>query len=151
MRREKNRPDTRALRHIGLDAVMSRRHLEKLALDTDVITVSGGTRLARAGYFARQFVAVIDGHVDVTDQSGRTYVALPGTHIGGLELLDRRPHEATFVTRTACHLVVITAQAMQSRLHSPELADWVEQHGTITRADCEPAAPHTTRTLALVD
>ena len=62
-----DRPDTRALRRIGLDAVMDRRQLEQLALHTDVITVARGTSLARAGYSARQFVAVIDGNVDVTD------------------------------------------------------------------------------------
>ena len=151
MRRRNNRPDTRALSYIGLDAVMSRRPLEKLALDTDVITVPRGALLARAGYFARQFVAVIDGHVDVIDNSGHTYVALPGTHIGGAELLHRRPHQATSVTRSECHLVVIPAQALASRLDRPGVANWVEEHGAVTRTDGELAAPPAIRILALVD
>ena len=46
---ETNRPDTRALRHIGLDAVMGRHQLEELALHTDVITVSRGAVLGKPG------------------------------------------------------------------------------------------------------
>jgi CRP-like cAMP-binding protein len=151
MRRATNRPDTRALRHIGLDAVMDRNQLEELALHTDVITVSRGEVLARAGASARQFVAVIDGLVDVTDSSGRTYVAGPGTHIGGGELLNRRPHDATFVTRSDCHLVVILGQALTSAFHHPGVANWAEQHQTVTRPGGESAAPDVSWALALVD
>lgn len=150
MRRATNRPDTRALRHIGLDAVMDRDQLEELALHTDVITVDRGAVLARAGGFARQFIAVIDGVVDVTDGSGHTYVAGPGTHIGGAELLNRRPHGATFVTRSDCHLVVIVGQAMTSAFHHRGVATWAERHSAVARPGGE-LAPHTTRTLALVD
>jgi hypothetical protein len=31
----------------------------------------------------------------------------PGLHVGAAELLDRRPHDATVVTASACTLVVI--------------------------------------------
>ena len=152
MRRATNRPDIRPLCHIGLDTVMDRRQLEELALHTDVITVSPGTVLARAGGFARQFVAVIDGHVDVTDGSGRpSHVAGPGTHIGGVELLNRRPHHASFVTRSDCDLVVIAGQALAATLHHPGVANWAEQHRADTRPDAALAAPSDTRTLALVD
>jgi CRP-like cAMP-binding protein len=151
MRRATNRPDTRALRHIGLDAVLDRHQLEELALHTDVITVSRGEVLATASRTARQFIAVIDGVVDVTDSSGHTYVVGPGTHIGGVELLDRRPHDATFVTRSDCHLVVIVGPAMKSAFHHPGVANWVEQHRAVARPDSELAAPHATRPLALVD
>src|SRR5215211_7753736 len=75
MRRTNHRPDTSALCHIGLDSVMDRDQLEELAFHTDVVTVSRGTVLATLGRSARQFIAVIDGHVDVTDRSGRTFVA----------------------------------------------------------------------------
>ena len=151
MRRETNRPDTRALRHIGLDAVMGRHQLEELALHTDVITVSRGAVLGRAGCFARQFVAVIDGLVDVTEASGQTYVVGPGTHIGGAELLHRRPHGATYVTRSDCHVVVITGPALMSTLHRPRVANWAARHSAAMRPAGEPAATSATRTLALVD
>ena len=151
MRRERNRPDTRALRHIDLDAVMDRRQLEELALHTDVVTVSRGTVLARAGRFARQFVAVIDGNVDVTDGSGRSHVAGPGTHIGGAELLDRRPHGASFVTQTDCHLVVIAGHALKSTFRHPRVANWAKRHSPLTIPAGEADALHTTRTLALVN
>jgi hypothetical protein len=128
MRRATNRPDTRALRHIGLDAVLDRHQLEELALHTDVITVSRGEVLATASRTARQFIAVIDGVVDVTDSSGHT-----------------------FVTRSDCHLVVIVGPAMKSAFHHPGVANWVEQHRAVARPDSELAAPHATRPLALVD
>lgn len=151
MRREMNRPDTRALCHIGLDAALDRDQLEELVRHTDVITVSRDTVLARAGRFARQFVAVIDGHVDVTDSSGRAHVVGPGAHIGGTELLDRQPHEATFVTRSDCHLVVIAGQALTATFHLPGVASWVDQHSALTRNTGDVVAPDTTRTLALVN
>ena len=146
MRRRNNRHDTRALCDIGLDTVVDRRQLEELAPHTDVITVSRGTVLARAGASARQFVAIIDGTVDVTDSSGRTQIVGPGTHIGGIEVLDRRPHEATFVTRSAGDVVVITAQALASTFGHPGVADWIQEHRPVT-----PFAEALARSLALVD
>lgn len=151
MRREMNRPDTRALCHIGLDAALDRDQLEELARHTDVITVSRGTLLARAGRTPRQFVAVIDGHVDVTDSSGRAYVAGPGAHIGGAELRDRRPHDATFVARSTCRLVVIVGQALTATFRHPGVASWAEHHSVGTQTIGDVVARDTTRHLALVN
>ena len=147
-RHDNNRPDTRALRHIGLDAVLDRHQLEQLALHTDDVEVSRGAVLATAGRRAREFIAVIDGAVDVIDTSGRTEVAGPGTHIGGVELLNRRPYEATFVTRTDCLIVVILGRALASTLRQPGVASWVEQHGA-ARGSAIAVSP-ATRSLDLV-
>ena len=147
MRRQRNRPDTRPLFHIGLDGVIDRDELDQMAFHTDVITVSPGDVLARAGESARQFIAVIDGTVDVTHRSGRTQIGGPGTHIGGAELLGRQPHEADVVARTTCDVVVISRHGLASTLRHPAAAEWVQRHRP--RFTEVPAAP--TRELALVD
>jgi hypothetical protein len=82
--RNKNKPDTSALRQLGLDAVLSRRELEQLARDTDAIDVPAGEQLSRSGNPAREFIAILDGYVDVFDDDGTRRIAGPGTRIGGL-------------------------------------------------------------------
>ena len=147
MRRQRNRPNTRPLFHIGLDGVVDRQELDQLAFHTDVITVSPGDVLARAGESARQFIAVLDGTVDVRYRSGRTHVAGPGTHIGGAELLARQPHEADVVARTTCDVVVISWHGLASTLRHPGVSEWIEEHRPrFTEVPTEP-----TRELALVD
>jgi CRP-like cAMP-binding protein len=110
--RNRNRPDTSALRLIGLDAVVTRDQLDQLALHTDVVTIGSGDMLCRAGQHPRQFIVVVDGYVDVIGRSERTHVAGQGTRIGGVELLDGKPHVETIVARSPCTLVVIFAPAL---------------------------------------
>lgn len=151
MRRKHNRPDTSALCHIGFDAVLDRRQLEELALYTDLVAVPRGEVLAKADGFVRQFVAVLDGTVDVTDRAGRASVAGPGTHIGAAELLHGRPHPATVVARTDCQLAVIAGYVLMSTFEYPGVASWIDEHRLVTRpAAGLPVAP-ASRHLVLVD
>jgi CRP-like cAMP-binding protein len=110
--RKKNRPDTSALRQLGLDAVLSRLELEQLARDTDVIDVPAGEQLCRSGAPAREFIGILDGHVDLVDDDGNRRIAGPGTRIGGREVLDGRCHDETVIARSACRLVVIFGPAL---------------------------------------
>jgi CRP-like cAMP-binding protein len=109
--RKKNRPDTSALRQLGLDAVLSRLELEQLARDTDVIDVPAGEQLCRSGAPAREFIGIPDGHVDLVDDGNRR-IAGPGTRVGGREVLDGRCHDETVIARSACRLVVIFGPAL---------------------------------------
>jgi SulP family sulfate permease len=134
MRHHRNRPDLRPLRRAGLDRVLTRPQLDRLAAHTDVVDIGAGVTLARAGRKARQFLAVIDGHVDVDDRSGRRWTAGPGTHIGADELVTDEPHSETVIARTDCTLVVIFGPAFRAfARHRPE------QQGAEQVASRQPA------------
>lgn len=110
--RNKNRPDTTPLRLIGIDAAVGRDELEYLALHTDIVDVQAGEVLCRPGQYARQFVAVLDGYVDISDPSGSACISGPGTQIGGTELLSGQPHEEAVVARSDCRVLVIFGPAL---------------------------------------
>jgi len=110
--RNRNRPDTRALQLIGIDAALTRAQLEQLALHTDVVDVPAGEPLSREGRHPRQLLAVVDGYVDVIDAAGCARIAGPGTVIGGIELVDGVPLAETVIARSDCRLVVIFGPAL---------------------------------------
>jgi CRP-like cAMP-binding protein len=114
MRRRTTRRDLRPLRRAGLAAALTTTQLDELAADTDVVRVDAGMTLARRGSVAREFLAVLDGEVDVISPEDSVRRAGPGLHIGAAELLDRRPHEATVVTASECTLVVILGRAFNA-------------------------------------
>jgi CRP-like cAMP-binding protein len=123
--RNKNKPDTSALRQLGLDAVLSRRELEQLARDTDAIDVPAGEQLSRSGIPARELIGILDGYVDVFDEYGNRRIAGPGARIGGLEVLDGRCQDVTVVARSACRLVVIFGPALRRVQPSGAVAAWL--------------------------
>jgi CRP-like cAMP-binding protein len=134
--RSRNRPDTSALRQLGLDAVLTRRDLEQLAGNTDAIDVPAGEQLCRSGAPARQFIGILDGYVDVFDDDGNRRIAGPGTLIGGLDVLDGRIHDETVITRSACRLVVIFGPALRWVRPTGAVAAWLD---TAVAATAEPA------------
>jgi CRP-like cAMP-binding protein len=134
--RNRNRPDTSALRQLGLDAVLDRRELDQLARDTDAIDVPAGEQLCRSGAPARQFIGILDGYVDVFDDAGNRRIAGPGTRIGGFDVLDGRCHDETVIARSACRLVVIFGPALRRVRPSGAVAAWLD---TAAAATAEPA------------
>jgi CRP-like cAMP-binding protein len=126
MRIRNSRPDTSALRELGLDTVLARHELEQLARDADVIDVAAGEPLCRSGAPARQFIGILDGYVDVCDDDGNRRIAGPGTRIGGIEVLEARCHVETVVARSACRLVVIFGPALRRTQPSGAVAAWLD-------------------------
>jgi len=120
--RSKHRRDTAPLRLIGLDTRFSDAQLEVLARDTDVLRVTAGDVLARVGEVARQFIAVVDGYVEITDQYGNSSVAGGLTQIGATELVSGQQHTATVTTRSETTLVVIFGPAYRSAMTLSALA-----------------------------
>jgi CRP-like cAMP-binding protein len=155
--RKKCRPDTAPLRLIGLDSRFSDEQLEVLALDTDMLRVPAGDVLARVGEVARQFIAVVDGYVEITDQSGHSSVAGSSTQIGATELVTGQQHTATVTTRSEATLVVIFGPAFRSAMTLSALASergGVRGTRAIVRAartyDAPTTSPHAS-VPALVD
>jgi CRP-like cAMP-binding protein len=144
--RNKNRPDTTPLRRIGIDAAVGRDELEYLAFHTDIVDVPAGDVLCRAGQYPRQFVAVLDGYVDISGPSGAACISGPGTQIGGPELLSGRPHDEAVVARSDCRVLVIFGPALAAAANSSRRAAG-ESSGPLgrwlgDRADACRPAPH---------
>ncbi len=114
MRHRNHRTDTGPLRLVGLDRTLSREQLDQLAVHTDIVRIGAGETLASAGRVARQFLAVIDGDIEIHDRSGEPRAAGPGTHIGADELLNDRSHTETVITRTDCTLIVVFGPAFRA-------------------------------------
>ena len=94
-----------------------------------------------------QFVAAIDGNVDLTMVQAGPMSPGQGLTFGGAEPPNRGHHDATFITlvRTAAP-IVIAAQAPASSPGGRAGASVTSP----TRVAVEVAAPQPTRTLALV-
>ena len=78
-----------------------------------------GETLARAGHLPKQFIAVIDGYVDVATPIGHTSVAGPGTQLGAAELVDGHPFAATITTQSDSTLLVIFGPAYRWVMATP--------------------------------
>jgi CRP-like cAMP-binding protein len=112
----KHRPDLTPLRLIGLDEEVSDPQLCALALHTDVLRVPAGEVLVRAGTMARQFIAVVDGYLDITDEWGHCVVGGPGTMLGAAELIGGAPQDVTVTTRCETTVVVIYGPAFRATM-----------------------------------
>lgn len=118
VRRRTGRRDLRPLRRAGLAGALTTSQLDELAADTDVVRVDAGMTLARRGSVAREFLALIDGEVDVIGPADKVRRAGPGLHVGATELLNRTPHETTVVTASECTLVVVLGRAYNAAFTS---------------------------------
>src|SRR5262245_10219847 len=147
-RHRRDRPDTRALELIGLDAVLDRDELRQLARHTDVFGVPADTTLARAGVHPRQFVAVLDGYVETAAPDTPVLVGGPGTRIGGDELLDGTTHDVTIRTRSACQLVVIFGPALRTVIAMAARRGDLSKLAAQLRAEAQPAGRAPLRLLA---
>jgi CRP-like cAMP-binding protein len=111
MIRRNNRADTELLRRIGLGERFTDKELGHLAEHTDVLRVPAGTQLAQAGAPVRQFLAVLEGSVELRGLHGG--VAGPGTQIGATELASGDAHPATVTAELDSTLVVIFGPAFR--------------------------------------
>ena len=102
---------TDALTLAGLAGSFSEALRQGLAQHADVVHVSEGVVLARAGRSARELIVVVDGSVEIADASGCSRIAGPGTRIGAAELIEERAHASTVTTRSSATLVVIFGPA----------------------------------------
>jgi CRP-like cAMP-binding protein len=110
---KQSRPDVTPLRLIGLDDRLTDRQLHELAVHTDLLRIPAGEVLVRAGAVATQFIAVIDGSVDVAGPCGHRRVAGPGIQLGATELIGGDRHDITVTARCESTVVVIFGPAFR--------------------------------------
>jgi CRP-like cAMP-binding protein len=108
---------------VPLFSGLSRKQLGQVAALATSLEVSEGTVLTREGESGHEFLVVLEGEVEV--RRGDRVIATrgPGSYLGEVALVRRRPRIATVVARTAASLQVFDRSEFWSLLEKfPELA-----------------------------
>ena len=110
------------LEEVSLLECCSQRQLRSVARIAEVIEVTAGTVLARAGQSGDQFFLILDGSARV-DVSPRKRAKLkPGDYFGEMSLLDGGPRSATVTADTPLRLLVIQRRDFATLLReAPDL------------------------------
>ena len=105
---------TSLLKRVPLFRSCSRRELDEIAALADEIDLPAGSRLTAEGASGREFVVLVEGIADVT-QDGRLVNTLgPGDFLGEISLVTGEPRTATVTTRSDARLLVLSAQGFRS-------------------------------------
>ena len=110
--------DTRRkeLRRVPLFAELSRKQLDLLTRNADIIEVPACTQLIREGESGHEFFAISEGEVEISKAGVRVAVEGAGDVFGEIALLRGVPRTATVTTTVPSRLFVLTEQAFRSLL-----------------------------------
>lgn len=99
LKRTKRRSAT-ALAAVPLFSEFSRRHLERLAADTDELTFGPGEPVVREGELGETLFVVLEGEGRVVRGGRKVGTVLPGDFFGELAAIDAQPRSASVVAVT---------------------------------------------------
>jgi CRP-like cAMP-binding protein len=109
-------PRHEQLRRIPLFATLPRREFELLTRAADLVDVPAGKELIREGERGREFFAIAEGEVEIS-QGGRPIATeQAGDFFGEIALLHDVPRTATVTATTPSSLFVLSAQAFRGLL-----------------------------------
>jgi trk/ktr system potassium uptake protein len=109
-------PKRDELRGIPLFAALPRPQFDLLARNADIVEVPAGTELIREGESGREFFAIAEGEVEIS-QAGRPIATEEkGDVFGEIALLHGIPRTATVTTTAASRLFVVDQRAFRSVL-----------------------------------
>jgi CRP-like cAMP-binding protein len=101
---------------IWLFSECSAKEIRSISSVADSVTVPAGRTLVKEGTIGRELYLIVAGTASV-QRNGRQVATLgPGQHFGELSLLDRRPRNATVVSKTDMELFVIGQRQFNSLL-----------------------------------
>jgi CRP-like cAMP-binding protein len=106
------------LRRIPLFATLPRRELKLLARTADLVDVPAGKELIHEGETGREFFAIAEGEVEISQNGKPIATEQAGEFFGEIALLHDVPRTATVTATTPSSLFVLTAQAFRSILAS---------------------------------
>lgn len=81
--------------------------------DKDATGYSAGQFIFKAGEAGETMCVVMEGEVEILDESVLLEVAGPGSIVGELALIDDEPRSATVVAKTDCRLVAVDRKRFQ--------------------------------------
>lgn len=94
------RQSATALAGVPLFAELSRRHLERLAADTDELMFGAGEPVVREGELGETLFVVLEGEGKVVRGGRKVGTVLPGDFFGELAAIDAQPRSASVVAVT---------------------------------------------------
>lgn len=89
-----------ALAAVPLFANFSKKHLQRLAADTDELTFEPGEAVVREGELGETLFVVLEGEGKVVRGSRKVGTVLPGDFFGELAAIDAQPRSASVVAVT---------------------------------------------------
>jgi CRP-like cAMP-binding protein len=104
------------LRRIPLFRALSRKQLDLLTRNADILEVPAGTTLIREGESGHEFFAISEGEVEISRAGMGVAVERAGDIFGEIALLHKIPRTATVTTTVPSRLFVLTEQAFRSLL-----------------------------------
>lgn len=99
------RQSATALAGVPLFAGFSKRHLQRLARDTDELTFGPGESVVREGDLGETLFVVLEGEGRVTRGGKKVGTVVPGDFFGELTAIDAEPRTASVLAVT--HLRVL--------------------------------------------
>ena len=111
------------LAKVPLFSSLSKKELKLISQLATYLEEPTGTVLTEEGKPGHEFIIVLDGEIEVSQ--GGTVVAErgPGSYVGEIALLDRRPRTATVVAKTPVAIEVIGQREFAGLLAEvPELS-----------------------------
>ncbi|HKP18189.1 MAG TPA: cyclic nucleotide-binding domain-containing protein [Gaiellaceae bacterium] len=115
-------PKMAALARVPLFAHCSKRDLAQIARIADEIDFPAGKTLTKEGSPGREFFVILEGEVDVRQNSRLLRARGSGDFIGEIALLTGKARTATVTTVTPVRAVVIVDRAFRELLRgSPEI------------------------------
>jgi CRP-like cAMP-binding protein len=104
------------LKRIPLFAELPKREFEILARNADVVEVPAGTELIREGESGREFFAIAEGEVEVSQAGTPIATEEKGDVFGEIALLHGIPRTATVTATEPSRLFVVDQRAFRSLL-----------------------------------
>jgi CRP/FNR family transcriptional regulator, cyclic AMP receptor protein len=96
------------IRHVPLFCKLSKSGLNEVASIADEIDLPEGKELMREGERGREFIVILDGTADVTQNGKRIRRLGKGDFLGEIALVTKQPRTATVTTTSPMRALVIT-------------------------------------------
>lgn len=114
--RRTQRETVTALAGVPLFADFTKRHLARLARETDELGFSPGERIVEEGMLGETLYVVLSGRAKVTRAGRKVGEVLPGDFFGELSALDAGPRTATVVADTPVRVLRLFRHTLRSLL-----------------------------------
>lgn len=115
--RRTKRETATALAGVPMFAGFSKRHLHRLAGETDVLSFAPGQSIVTEGDPGETLFVVLSGQGKVTRGRRKVGSVMPGDFFGELSAIDGGPRSASVVAETPMHVLRLFRRTLMSLIH----------------------------------
>jgi CRP/FNR family transcriptional regulator, cyclic AMP receptor protein len=121
--RRTRRQTAQALSIVPLFAGFTKRDLNRLAEETDVVSFAAGTTVVEEGLLGETMFVVLSGEARVAKGKRRLGTVRPGDFFGEVALLDGAPRSASVVAETPLEAIRLYRRTLMRMIEAePQLA-----------------------------